>query len=292
MKAGEYEVAKQYILYRQERAEKRMATKETIKSKFEHRELNVMKDDGRLELFDISKIKRTYDQIIIGYEDLCPFEDLEKNLVKYLVDEIKTSDIMKMMVKAAIDLISVDNIYWQFIAGRLLTSDLYKQSSRQRGIAVKELYTPESFLQLVEEYVEGQLYYQDFLNKYSKEDFLKAGEYIKAERDMDYGYTTLLMFKKRYLLNPNGVIKELPQHMYMAVAMFLAVPEKQEERLAKALEFYDVISTQKLSLATPTLMNARRKFHQLSSCFVLTADDDLRGIYHTIENVAQLSKLG
>lgn len=109
---------------------------------------------------------------------------------------------------------------------------------------------------------------------------------------MDYGYTTLLMFKKRYLLNPNGIIKELPQHMYMAVAMFLAVPEKPEERLEKAFQFYDIISEQKLSLATPSLMNARRKFHQLSSCFVLTAADDLRGIYHTIENVAQLSKFG
>lgn len=291
MKAGEYTVAKQYILYRQEHTEQRKEEQQDIKNKFEQNQLKVTKDDGSWEVFDIAKIRKTYDQVNTGYEELCPFAELETNLVKYLVDGIKTADIMKMLIKAAIDLISVDTIHWQFIAWRLLTSDLYKQSSRERNIAVQKLYSPESFLQLVEEYVEDQLYYQEFFDTYSKEDFLKAWAYIKPERDMDYGYTTLLMFKKRYLLNPNGIIKELPQHMYMAVAMFLAVPEKKEVRFTKAMEFYDVISTQKLSLATPTLMNSRRKFHQLSSCFVLTADDDLRWIYHTIENVAQLSKL-
>jgi len=109
---------------------------------------------------------------------------------------------------------------------------------------------------------------------------------------MDYGYTTLLMFKKRYLLNHNNIVKELPQHMYMAVAMFLAVPEAKEERLDWAFKFYNVISKQELSLATPTLMNARRKFHQLSSCFKLNVDDDLRAIYHNVENIAQISKFG
>ena len=229
---------------------------------------------------------------MFGLEERCSFADLEKNLTRYLVDKIKSKDIMKMLVKCAIDLISIENINWQLIAGRLLTSDLYKQASRERKMAVKDLYTPEAFADLVEEYVNDNLYYQEFFDNYSREDFLKAGEYIDAQRDMDYGCTTLLMFKKRYLLNPNGVIKELPQYMYMAAAMFLAIPEKKEDRLKKAFEFYDITSQQKLSLPTPTLMNARRKFHQLSSCFKISVGDDLRSIYHSIENIAQISKFG
>lgn len=291
MKAGKYEVAKQYIIYRQKHDEERKKNREEIQEKFEDHKLKVIKDDGSWEFFDINKVRSIYDKVVFGLEKKCLFVDLEKNLTRYLVDKIASKDIMKMLVKCAIDLISIENIDWQLIAGRLLTSDLYKQASRERKIAVKDLYTPEAFADLVEEYVKDNLYYQEFFDHYTREDFLKAGEYIDAERDMDYGCTTLLMFNKRYLLNPNGVIKELPQYMYMAAAMFLAVPEK-EDRLKKAFEFYDITSQQKLSLPTPTLMNARRKFHQLSSCFKISVGDDLRSIYHSIENIAQISKFG
>ena len=98
--------------------------------------------------------------------------------------------------------------------------------------------------------------------------------------------------KKRYLLNPNKIIWELPQEMYMSVALFLAIPEEKSERLEVAIQIYNNISTQKISLPTPTLMNARTNFHQLSSCFKLNVDDDLRSIYHNIENMAQISKFG
>lgn len=100
------------------------------------------------------------------------------------------------------------------------------------------------------------------------------------------------MYKKRYLLNPNKVIKELPQEMYMSVALFLAIPEKKENRLALAFKIYEYCSEGKISLPTPTLLNARTNYHQLSSCFKLNVDDDLRSIYHNIENMAQISKFG
>jgi ribonucleoside-diphosphate reductase alpha chain len=98
------------------------------------------------------------------------------------------------------------------------------------------------------------------------------------------------MYSKRYLLNPNKHVMELPQEMYMAAALFLAIPEKKNERLKTAIKIYEYCSSQKISLPTPTLMNARTNFHQLSSCFKLTLDDDLRSIYHNIENMAQISK--
>jgi ribonucleoside-diphosphate reductase alpha chain len=80
--------------------------------------------------------------------------------------------------------------------------------------------------------------------------------------------------------------------MYMAAALFLAIPEPDETRLETALKMYHACSRQEISLPTPTLLNARTNFHQLSSCFKMDVDDDLRGIYHSIENMAQISKFG
>jgi ribonucleoside-diphosphate reductase alpha chain len=98
------------------------------------------------------------------------------------------------------------------------------------------------------------------------------------------------MLSNRFLLNPNKVVKELPQEMYMSIALFLALPEKQEDRLNIAFKIYDMISLQKISLPSPTLLNARTKEHQLSSCFITNVNDDLKDIYHNISDMAQISK--
>jgi ribonucleoside-diphosphate reductase alpha chain len=205
---------------------------------------------------------------------------------------MKTSDITNMLIKSAIDLISLENISWQFIAGRLALINLYKESSNNRSMDIKKIYEPKHYKALFDEYVKAGLYSKDFYNYYSEDDILEAGKYIKKENDFDYNYTTILMYKKRYLLNPNKVVKELPQEMYMSVALFLAMPEKKENRLDIAKKIYDYCSTGKISLPTPTLLNARTNFHQLSSCFKFNVEDDLRAIYHSIENMAQVSKFG
>ena len=292
METGQYDVAKEYILYRNEQKKIRAEEKIEIIEKIEHNQLHVIKDDWSKEVFDMWKIEKIYNKIAGKLSELCPFVEIEESIKKYIVDEIKTVDINKLLVKAAVNLISMDNIHRQFIAWRFLTIDLYKKASRERDLELKELYTPKAFADFVKEYVEAGRYYEDFFKYYSMEDILEAGKYLVPERDMEYGYTTLLMLNKRYLCNPNKIVKEIPQYMYLAVALFLAIPEKKEDRLKIVKEIYEATSTQKLSLATPTLMNARRKFHQLSSCFVLNADDDLRSIYHNIENIAQISKYG
>jgi ribonucleoside-diphosphate reductase alpha chain len=157
---------------------------------------------------------------------------------------------------------------------------------------IKKIYEAKHYLSLFKEYVKAGLYSKDFFDYYSEEDILEAGKYLKKENDFEYNYTTMMMYRKRYLLNPNKVIKELPQEMYMSVALFLAMPEAKEDRLKIAKEIYDYCSTGKISLPTPTLLNARTNFHQLSSCFKFNIDDDLRAIYHSIENMAQVSKFG
>lgn len=292
VKCNKYDVAKEYILYRAKHQEEREKERELTVKKFETEQLKVTKEDGTKEDFAMEKIETVFNYVVREYKNTCPFTKLEENMKKYIIDNIKTSDIISLLIKSAIDLISIENTERQFIAGRLAMLDMYKKVSKNRKIDFANIYNGAGFKTLFDDYIARGLYYKDFYKYYSEADIIKAGETIVKQRDFDYNYTTVLMYKKRYLLNPNKMIKELPQEMYMAVALFLAIPESDETRLETALKIYDACSNQEISLPTPTLLNARTNFHQLSSCFKMNVEDDLRGIYHSIENMAQISKFG
>ncbi len=292
MKFNKFDVAKSYIVYRQERTKLREQEETEEIKKLNSKKFYVSKHDGKTQIFSIVKIKKLYERIASEYLETCPFDDIWHELKKYLMDWIKTSELINLLSKSAINLISLENTNRQYIAGRLTAVDLWKQSARNRKMDINKIYSPASYLELFKNYIAKWFYYKKFLTYYSEEDILKVAKYINKETDMTYNYTSVLMMKKRYLLNPNKIIWELPQEMYMSVALFLAIPEEKEERLETAIQIYQNISTQKISLPTPTLMNARTNFHQLSSCFKLNLDDNLRSIYHNIENMAQISKFG
>ncbi len=287
-----FEIAKAYIIYRNEREKHREKRKEILEKKIENKTLKIIKQNWEKEVFDIEKIKDTYKKVSYWLSRKCKLEELENSFKKYVVDWMKTSDILNMLIKASIDLITVENTNWQFIAWRFAIIDLYKNASKNRGLKIKDLYSGESFKNLFDEYIKSGLYYKDFYKYYSEEDILKAWKHIEKDTDFTYNYTTVLMYRKRYLLNPNKIIKELPQEMYMAAALFLAIPEAPENRLKVAFKIYEYCSKAMISLPTPTLLNARTNYHQLSSCFVLNIWDDLRSIYHNVENMAQISKFG
>lgn len=251
-------------------------------------QINVVKRNGQTEPLDIEKIKRTIAWSC-GDLEINPLV-LETKSHLYFQDGITTVDIQKTLIKTALNLITVEEPDWQFAAGRLFLMDLYKQARINRD---SSNYGYGNFSEFFRMYVEEkQLYYTDFYDYYSKEDVQKAGDYIKPERDLQFNYTQISGIAKRYLLNPNKDVYELPQEMYMVVAMYLAIPEDKETRLDFAFQIYDAISTQKISLPTPTLLNARGNFPQLSSCFKMNIDDGLREIYHSVENIAQISKYG
>lgn len=292
MEEEHFDVAKAYIVYREEHARLRLERHDLLVKQFEERSLKVTKNDGSVETFDLAKIRKVFARAAKGYEKKCDFEAFVEAFKKNIVPDMRTKDINRLMVKTAIDLVSVKNTAWQHIAARMFLGNLYKQATKNRNMNIENIYTPQPYLDLFDDYVKRGLYYKDFYAYYDKEDILKAGEFLSKETDDSYEYTTVLSFAKRYLLNPNGVIMEMPQEMYMSVALFLAIPEKKEKRLDYALELYTYISGQYISLPTPTLLNARTNYHQLSSCFKLNIDDDLRAIYHGFENMAQISKFG
>lgn len=292
MEAGHFRTAKGYIVYREEHARMRAEQHLALVEQFEEKKLKVKKRGGKTETFNLNKIKKVFERAAEGYAKKCQFEIFIEAFKKNIVPGMTTSDINRLMVKTAIDLVTTTNIAWLNVASRLLLGDIYKQACRNRKMTAKDIYSPKTYLALFKEYIKKGLYYRDFMEYYTEKDILEAGKHLNKDTDENYEYTTVLSCKNRYLLNPNKIVKEMPQEMYMSVALFLAIPEKKEKRLKYALDLYKYISTQHISLPTPTLLNSRTNYHQLSSCFKLNIDDDLRAIYHGIENMAQISKFG
>jgi ribonucleoside-diphosphate reductase alpha chain len=108
---------------------------------------------------------------------------------------------------------------------------------------IKKIYEAKHYKKLFDDYIKKGLYYKKFYDYYTEDDILEAGKYLKKDYDFDYNYTTMMMYRKRYLLNPNKVVFELPQEMYMSVALFLAIPEPKETRLETAKKIYDYCAT-------------------------------------------------
>lgn len=292
VETGNFEIAKVYILYRAEHARKRAEERLEQLEKIDKELLKVTKRNGSKQIFKKEKLKKCFAYTQKGYEEKCTFEELFEIIKLMIVDGVETNSLIHTMRKAAVDLVTVENTAWQHVAGRLFVVELYGEAVRNRKMKYKDIYSPEKFLEHMNDYIEKKFYYTKFKDYYTDEELLEAATFINKERDYEYGYSTMLAFNKRYLLNPNKIVHELPQEMYLAVGLFLAIPEKKEDRLRVAKDIYTICSEQKLSLPTPTLLNARTNYHQLSSCFKLNLDDDLRGIYHQIENMAQISKFG
>jgi ribonucleoside-diphosphate reductase alpha chain len=128
MKFNKFEVAKQYIIYRATRQDERVEAHEKLVKKFEKNGFKVMKTHGGKEEFDFEKIEKMFKMAVKGYEENCSFDDLMEAFKKNIVEDMKTSDIAKLLVKTCIDLVSVENIHWEHVAGRLALFDLYKKA--------------------------------------------------------------------------------------------------------------------------------------------------------------------
>lgn len=258
--------------------------------------MHVLKRNGKKEALDISKIR-----IAIGFAcegiDVDPME-LELDAQIQFRDGISTKEIQQLLIRTAAEKVSPQTPQWQYVAARLLLYDLYKEVGHLRGYKVKDKlngkykpYNPDSFYKLVKTYAEKGIYGDYLLEGYTEEEFNTLSRYIDPDRDLLFNYTGIKVLVDRYLVrDEDGNVIELPQEMYMLIAMTLALPERKEERLKWAKTFYDLLSKHEISLATPTLMNARRTHIQLSSCFVLTVDDDLYDIFDNVQKAGQISK--
>lgn len=249
--------------------------------------MKVQKRDGRLEELNIENIRK---QTIPACEGLAgtSYEDLELSASILFTDGIKTSDIQKALINTAHNKISLDKPNWGFVAARLGFYDIYH--------TIKETYRIKESGD-VYKHVTLQMYLDrakhilsDFVNKYSKEDIEKLNSIIDSKKDMLFNYPGYRVLKDRYLLIDLGELIELPQHMIMAIAMFVA--QNEEDKVYWASEFYKVISDLKFIPATPIQSNGRVKNGSTASCFLTSIADTSDSIFDSYKEIAFGSKVG
>ena len=194
---------------------------------------------------------------------------------------------LSALIKAAVELTTLDAPKWEYIAGRLLCFKLNKDiAAETNSLGVNSFYDKLRYL------TDEGLYGDYILAAYSKEEINEAQTFMKPERDTLLNYSGLDLLSKRYLLRTHDQHPiEMVQEMFLGIALHLAMPEKRD-RMGWVRRFYDMLSRLEVTMATPTMANARKPYHQLSSCFIDTVPDSLEGIYRSIDNFAQVSKFG
>ncbi|WP_270639833.1 ribonucleoside-diphosphate reductase subunit alpha [Longibaculum muris] len=269
MKYGYHQVAKAYILYRQKHSENRAVIWDLIE---------ILNDKELIELFE--NIQKDYPQ------DEYSLKFLLIKLKTFYKDNMNQKEAFQMLIKASVELISKDAPKWEMISARFLNYQIHKTiKEKMQQLKISSFYEKIKYLT-------NEGYYGCYiLENYTKADIDELSSYIKEERNELFTYSGLELVMKRYLIqNHEREILEKPQEMFMGIAMHLAIPE--QERVKWAKEIYDILSTLKVTMATPTMSNARKPFHQMSSCFIDTVDDSLAGIYKSIDNFAKVSKHG
>lgn len=194
---------------------------------------------------------------------------------------------LSALIKAAVELTTQDAPKWEYIAGRLLCFKLNKDiAAETNSLGVNSFYDKLRYL------TDEGLYGDYILAAYSKEEINEAQTFMKPERDTLLNYSGLDLLSKRYLLRTHDQHPiEMVQEMFLGIALHLAMPEKRD-RMGWVRRFYDMLSRLEVTMATPTMANARKPYHQLSSCFIDMVPDSLEGIYRSIDNFAQVSKFG
>lgn len=195
---------------------------------------------------------------------------------------------LQALVRAAVELASAEAPHWDKIAARLRYLDFARhlaESEAKRGIT--------NFVAKLRYLTAKELYGSYILENYTEQELRAASRFIVAERNHLYSYAGLDLLLSRYVIHTHhGVALESPQEMYLGIALHLAMLEEPSVRLEWVRRFYDMLSLQQVTMATPTLANARKPYHQLSSCFIDTVPDSLEGIYRSLDSFAKVSKWG
>lgn len=241
--------------------------------------MKVIKRNGRTEELDISKIKKYTSEAIEGLENVS-LSELEVDAKIQFRDMITTEEIQQTLIKTAVEKIDIDRPNWTFVAARLFLYDLYHKVTGYSG-----------YNHLREYFERGEKAGRIMLGLKEKYDLDDLNEYLDYKRDLQFNYLGIKTLYDRYLIkDSNAKPIELPQHMFMAIAMFLAQNEFDSQGWAK--KFYDLISKFEVMPATPTLSNARTTRHQLSSCYIGSTPDNIEGIFDSYKEMALLSKFG
>ncbi|WP_292038252.1 ribonucleoside-diphosphate reductase subunit alpha [Massilia sp. UBA6681] len=284
MRSGEHDVAREYVLYRAKRMEERKAAKEAAGgTPVAAPQIHVV-DGGERRPLDINDVHALVNAACSGLEKHVDADAIVAETLKNLYDGVPVEELHKSAILAARALMETDPAYSQVTARILLHTirkEVFGHEVPQAGAAAEYI---TYFPQYIAKGIQNELLDEE-LGKYDLERLAKA---IVADRDLQFGYIGLQTLYDRYFLHVRETRIEMPQAFYMRVAMGLALREADRE--ARAIEFYNLLSSFDFMSSTPTLFNSGTRRSQLSSCYLTTVGDDLEGIYDAIKENALLSK--
>ena len=220
-------------------------------------------------------------------EDIYYLGILEDKFLTFQKPELSIEENLQLLIKAAVELTTQEAPKWEMIAARLLLFTFERELRKaEESCQITTLY--EKIV-----YLTGRgLYGQYILENYTKEEIDEFETFLAPERNDLFTYSGLELLLNRYVIHTGqGVALESPQEVFLGIAMHLAMKE-QKDRAPWVKRFYDMLSKLQVTMATPTLSNARKPYHQLSSCFIDIVPDSLNGIYRSIDNFAKVSKFG
>ena len=270
MECGYYDVAKAYILYREKRASLRKTR------------IAIVGTAGNPELEEVlSCIQKDFA------DESYSLVSLQNKFDSFSKPSMKPDELSSALVKAAVELTTPEAPRWEFIAARILNHCFRKNLEKELALhGISDFYGKLRYL------TDKGLYGDYILAHYSRADIEEAESFLCPERDDLFTYSGMDLLLKRYVIhNRNRVPLETPQEMFLGIALHLAMKEKKD-RMKWVRRIYDMLSRLEVTMATPTMSNARKPYHQLSSCFIDSVPDSLDGIYRSIDNFAKVSKLG
>ncbi len=281
MRGGHHEIARAYVLYRERRTQER--SKQVEQEAPATPTLHVL-DNGERVALDLNQLKGLIESACENLGDSITAAPIVAETMRNLYDGVPLDEVYKASILAARTLIEKDPDY-TFATARLLLHTIFKEIiGREVMPAERATAYADYFPQFIKKGVENDLLDEKLLQY----DLPRLGAALKAERDNQFDYLGLQTLYDRYFLHVRKSRIELPQAFFMRVAMGLSLGEIDRE--ARAIEFYEVLSSFDFMSSTPTLFNAGTLRSQLSSCYLTTVPDDLDGIYESIKENALLSK--
>lgn len=271
MEYGWYDVAKAYILYREKRSILRQARASIVEAVSGDDKLDellrIVQSDFNDESYSLSALQAKFDS--------------------FYKPSMNEEECCAALVKAAVELTTPEAPNWEFIASRLLNYSFQNNLTN-----VMNKYGITCLYEKIRYMCDKGLYGDYILTHYSRIEIDEAEGFIVKDRDKLFTYSGLDLLLKRYVIHDhNHVPLETPQEMFMGIALHLCMNEKME-RMKWVKRTYDMLSRLEVTMATPTMSNARKPYHQLSSCFIDMVPDSLDGIYRSLDNFAKVSKLG
>ncbi|GAA0613720.1 ribonucleoside-diphosphate reductase subunit alpha [Kribbella sandramycini] len=287
MRAGEHQVARAYVLYREERTKAR--TPSDAAGITEKPALSVRQADGSRVPLDVERLRVIVAEAAAGLDSVDP-EQILNETIGSCYDGIAQHEVELALVMAARSYVETEPQY-SFAAARLLLDQIRREAlgrvhgePRQASQADMATAYAEYFPRYIQTGIEAGLLDPELATF----DLAKLAAAIRPERDLNFAFLGLQTLYDRYLLHIDKVRFELPQAFFLRVAMGMAL--REDDREARAIQFYELLSSFRFMSSTPTLFNSGTTRPQLSSCFLTTVDDDLSGIFNGIRNNALLAK--